>query len=98
MKEPTRFYRAMLLFQVYSSAIASIVCPPLLLGLLGNYMHTRFDWNRGWMALLILLGLFIGFTSAVSYLKKSAKITAWRSQTERDSPYRIHKENEDKKS
>ncbi len=98
MKEPTRFYRAVLLFQVYSGAIASIVCPPLLLGLLGNYLHTRFAWNRGWMALFILLGMVIGACSAISYLKKSAKITSSRSRTERDSPYRIRKQNEDKKS
>ena len=95
MKEPTRFYRAILLFQVYSGAIASIVCPPLLFGLLGNYLHTHCDWNRAWMALFILLGLFIGFTSAISYLKKSVRITSSRSQSERDSPYRIRK-NKDK--
>ena len=98
MKEPTRFYRAMLLFQVYSGAIASLVCPPLLLGLLGNYLHTHHDWNRGWMAIFILLGMAIGFFSAISYLKKSAKITSMRSKTERESPYRIHRNDKNNKS
>ena len=97
MKEPTRFYRAVLLFQVYSGAIASIVCPPLLLGLLGNYLHTQHGWNRAWMAMFILLGIFIGITSAVSYLKKSVSITSSRSQTERDGPYRIKKNNDKSK-
>ncbi len=87
----------MLMFQVYSGAVASIICPPLLLGVLGNYLHTRHDWNRGWMAIFILLGVFVGFYSAVSYLKKSVKITSSRSQSERESPYRIHK-NKDKTS
>ena len=99
MKEPTRFYRGMLLFQVYSGAMASLVCPPLLLGLLGNYLHTHHSWNRAWMALFILLGIGIGFSSAVSFIKKSAKITSVRSQTERDGPYRMHKkDNPDRKS
>ena len=98
MKEPTRIYRAMLLFQVYSGAIASLICPPLLLGLLGNYLHTRLDCNRGWMAVLILLGMVIGFSSAISYLKKSSKITVWRSQTERETPYRIHRNDKNDKS
>ena len=99
MKEPTRFYRAMLLFQVYSGAIASVICPPLLLGLLGNYLHKQQGWNRAWMAGFILLGLFIGIYSAVSYLKKSVSITTSCSKTERESPYRMHKnENKDKSS
>lgn len=88
----------MLLFQVYSGAIASIVCPPLLLGLLGNYLQTHHGWNRAWMAGFILLGLFIGFYSAVSYLKKSAKITSARSQTEREGPYRMHRNQDNDKT
>ena len=89
----------MLLFQVYSGAIASVICPPLLLGWIGNYLHTQHGWNRAWMAGFILLGLFIGVYSAVSYLKKSVSITTSRSKTERESPYRIHKnENNDKTS
>ena len=86
----------MLLFQIYSGAIASLICPPLLLGLLGSYLHTHHGWVRATMAGMILLGLLIGFYSAVSYLKKSAKITSSRSKTERDTPYRIHKNNDNR--
>lgn len=88
----------MLLFQVYSSAIASFVCPPLLLGMLGNRLHVHHGWNRAWMAALILLGLVIGGYSAVSYLKKTAKITSARSQSERDGPYRMHRSKENDKN
>ena len=91
MKEPSRLYRTMLLFQVYSGIIASLICPPLLLGLLGNYLYTHRGWNRGSMAVFILLGMAIGISSAVSCLKKSSGILSSRSKTERESPYRIHR-------
>ena len=81
----------MLLFQIYSGAIASFLCPPLLLGLLGNYLHKSHGWDRAWLAGFILLGLIIGFSSTVSYLKKMHRLSSARSKREADSPYRIHK-------
>ncbi|MBE6657294.1 MAG: AtpZ/AtpI family protein [Ruminococcaceae bacterium] len=82
----------MMLFQVYSNAIASLAVPPLLFGLLGNYLCGMFGWHRGWMAVLIFAGLIIGAYSAVHMLKKSVKLTSARSRLEREGLYRIHRD------
>lgn len=82
----------MMLFQVYSSAIASLAVPPLLLGLVGNYLCRTFGWHRGWMAVLIFAGLIIGAYSAVHMLKKSVALTSACSKQEREGLYRIHRD------
>ena len=87
----------LLLFQIYSGAVVSFVCPPLLAGLLGNYLHNSHGWDRAWLAGFILLGLLIGFSSTVSYLKKTQKLTSARSRRESDSPYRIHRNDKSEK-
>ena len=93
MKDQNGFFRIIVLFQVYSGAIASLAVPPLLLGLLGNYLCRTCGWHRTWMAVLIFAGLFIGAYSAIHLLKKSAKLTSARSRIEREGLYRIHHDN-----
>ena len=89
MKNPSKFYRAMLLFQVYSGAAASLAVPPVLLALLGSYLHTEHAWNRGWIAVFVLAGIVIGITSTYSYLRKTETITTMRDASERDGLFRI---------
>lgn len=98
MKDKNGFYRTMVLFQVYSGAIASFAVPPLLLGLLGGHFCENYDMHRGWMAVLIISGLAFGIYSAAHFLARSASVTAMRSPQEKDGLYRIRRENEENKS
>ena len=82
-------YRILLLVNLYFNAVFSLLCPPLLLGFLGRYLCAVYGWNRIVTALLVLIGVAVGFYSSVSYLRKSEVLTSARSEREARSPYRI---------
>jgi len=98
MKNPSKFYRVILLFQVYSGAVASLAVPPVLLALLGSYLHKEHAWHRGWIAVFVLLGIIIGIISTYSYLRKTETITTMRDVSERDGLFRISRDSSGKDS
>lgn len=99
MENKQTVYRVFLLINLFINTVFCTLCPPLLLGFLGNYLCERFGWNSVVIALLVLLGVVIGFVSTVNYLRKSQSIQKQRSKREKESPYRIqHPRKEDTKN
>lgn len=99
MENGQKFYHVFLQINLFINAIFCILCPPLLLGFLGNYLCDRFGWNSAVIAILIVFGVVIGFVSTMNYLRKTQNIQRQRSKREAESPYRIqHPRKEDTKN
>ena len=89
MNGASKFYRILMLFQVYSGAVASFLFPPLFFAAGAGYLCSRFSWNRFWIAAAVLLGLFIGGYSAIHFLMKTEHISSLSSKKEKDGLYRL---------
>ncbi len=77
-----------LYLNIFISATVSVLCPPLLLGLLGNYLTAHLGWDRIVIALFVLLGLAIGAYSGIRYLLKASPLLA---KTDADDAQNLYK-------
>lgn len=99
MQKFNQYYRIVLYINLFINAVFCALCPPILLALLGKFLCGRFLWNRGVIAVFVLLGAVIGGYSCISYLRKARSLTAIGDPSDKGSPYRLdHKQNPDNRS